>query len=195
MKIIYLTKENINKYVQRLIDIDGTYSSLESGKYSREIWSEENFMRDLPGKWENSFVVVDENIICAFAICSKSDSKTLHIHRLAVCSEYKGGIASNMLMSAIEGGVQADRITLIVSTENVSAVHYYRRHGFEIISGDELDFFIYKREIHAYHVGDDYYIDNSIYRDSHYVMCKKVGEEYEKKGDFTRRIRLSDDSS
>lgn len=62
----------------------------------------------------------------------------------------------------------------MVSAENVSAVCYYKKHGFEIVSGEELvDFLI--RNVSAYHMGNILYVDNSCCHDSHYVMCKKLG--------------------
>lgn len=178
MRSIKLTKNNIKNYMSQLIAIDGMYSSPEDGIYSREIWGSASFMLELPGKWKNSWVICKEEKVCAFSICSMTDKHTLHIHRLAVHKDYKGTGVSDLLMHTIFLGVEADRITLMVSTENVRAVRYYKKHGFEIVSGEELVDFLNLRNVSAYHIGDILYVDNSSCRDSHYVMCKKLGGKY-----------------
>lgn len=166
-----LTSEKMNTYLPQLIRLDGKYSSLSSGMYSREIWNEDNFLMDLEDKWGNSWYILYNNLIAGFAILSRKEQDTMHINRLAVDINLKNhSQLSEILMRTIEGGVQVDRITLIVSTENVKAVHYYRKNGFDIIYGDRLENILEQRKMHVNYIGENYYIDGGKYHDSHYVM-------------------------
>lgn len=166
-----LTSEKMDIYLPQLIRLDKKYSSLSSGMYSREIWNEDNFLMDLEDKWVNSWYILYNNIIVGFAILSRKEQDTMHINRLAVDINLKNhSQISEILMKTIDARVQVDRITLIVSTENVKAVRYYRKNGFDIISGNRLANIIEQRKIHVNYIGENYYIDAGKYHDSHYVM-------------------------
>lgn len=100
-----------------------------------EYWSENNFLTDLPGKWNYSLVVTDENdIIQGFAIASEK-TQSIHIHKFVVDAPFQqAGLGQSMLNRILEQA--AKPITLKVRTDNSQAISFYKKNGF-VIDGTE----------------------------------------------------------
>jgi ribosomal protein S18 acetylase RimI-like enzyme len=101
-------------------------------------WTAENFLKELPLKWELSFALWKSALI-AYCIMSKR-SGVAHIHHLIVAKPYRcQGLGARMLTEArrIAGG----RITLKIHPGNIRARKFYERHGFNLV-GDENGYLI-----------------------------------------------------
>jgi len=90
-------------------------------------WTEENFLRELPGKWNLSLSIWCQ-VPIAYCIMSLQE-KAIHIHQFMVDKDYRQlGIGSKLMVAA--KGVAAGRLTLKVSPENSRAIQFYMIHGF-----------------------------------------------------------------
>lgn len=103
-----------------------------------ERWEKGNFLVELPGKWRCSWAAVQDGRTVAFVIASrKADS--IHVHRIAVAREVRGrGIGSVLLERVAQCAEELDMpwVTLRVAADNVGAVRFYDRLGFESQDSD-----------------------------------------------------------
>lgn len=128
--------------------------------YSEEIWNEQNFLFELPGKWDYSKLALDENDkLCGFWIASISSHPIVGVytHRVAVKKEYRGcGIAKQMFLDLFSNAKQNgfNRMTLSVSILNDHAIAFYESLGFIKLSNNELMEFIEHKGLKASMIND-----------------------------------------
>jgi ribosomal protein S18 acetylase RimI-like enzyme len=118
--------------------------SLDKKAFQNLSWDENSFFFQLPGKFDNSFIVYKNKKIIAFCINSiKEDS--LYIHRIVVDSKYKNnGIGSKMIYFLLND-MSHQKITLKVNVNNIFAINFYFKHNFKIINLDH-EYYLMKRE-------------------------------------------------
>lgn len=128
--------ENMN----RLIEIDKVILD--------EPWVEDNFLMALNGKWENSFVALEDADIVGFVICSvKGDN--MHIHRFAVAREYQGRGVGTLLIEHLFINCNEHNIVYVTvksKKTNEKAQRFYERRSFKRIGTDGPNY-VYKRVI------------------------------------------------
>ena len=115
-----LTKARCIEYLNDLITVSGDVSD----------WGEEQFLSDLPGKWNLSFTIWGDGIV-AYAILSRKWSDRIHIHQFMVKAAFRSsGIGSLMIDRILEeyGGVED--ISLKVHNDNEGAIEFYKRKNF-----------------------------------------------------------------
>jgi len=96
--------------------------SLTADKADWPPWTSDQFMADLPGKWDLSFIGPH-----GVAIISTRPGQP-HLHLLAVEINHRGmGHGSAMMAEAIRRGVRS----LKVPGDAPQTVKFYRRHGFQ----------------------------------------------------------------
>lgn len=141
LKIENLDSSKIKYHITELIRIDKSIREVMGADYSLEEWGCDNFLLDIPGKWEFSFIATKNNILIGFIIVSQPDSKWLHINRVAVSSEMQhkgiGRILIKQLISNAENN-SINKITLFVNGNNINGLHFYDSLGFKPLSGFEL---------------------------------------------------------
>lgn len=102
-------------------------------------WTKEEFLLDLPLKWDLSFAVWDKGPL-GYCILSKR-SEEIHLHQIMVARSVRGnGLGTLMLGEAVSRGVS----TLKVHPENLGAIRFYQRYGFHI-AGDENGYLFMRR--------------------------------------------------
>lgn len=104
---------------------------------SYQYWTEEHFLRDLPGKWDYSYIAVlkNKNVLIGFCICSIKEGNTLHIHKFFVDRDYRGHkIGQNLLKRVISTCVsnKIKKISVNVYNNSIEAIHIYKKLGFSI---------------------------------------------------------------
>lgn len=111
----------------------GELASLDSG-LSNDYWGEENFVSDLPGKWDLSVLLLDDSDqIVGYSIASRADPCRAHLHRLVIAEDYRGrglgtGLIEELRTRAQEKGLR--RLSLKVGEENLAAKRLYSGMGF-----------------------------------------------------------------
>ncbi len=119
-----LSKSKLMDYLRRLEIIDADMLG--------EPWGQAQWLMDLPGKWELSWILLREAQPIGFLIASRKESAH-HIHRLAVAANERSQGWGGVLMSvaarrALEQG--CPNITLKVHQANPGAIAFYTRLGF-----------------------------------------------------------------
>lgn len=126
MNIITLTRQTLLENIEELVEVDRVIKIDKNWRY-------ENFLAELSGKWNNSYIALRENTIAGFIICSIKDETTLHIHRLAIRREFQNmGIGTKLVTHVINStNSKINRLTLKVKADNIMAQSFYNRLGFE----------------------------------------------------------------
>lgn len=114
-----------------------------------EYWTLDHFLRDLPMKWELSFLVICRSEIVAYAILSCKSGRNIHIHHFMVRAAYRNrGLGSWMLREvekrALRVGMKS--VSLKVHRENASARNFYLRYGFRL-TDSQTDYLVMKKEL------------------------------------------------
>ena len=137
-----LEQKRTERYLQDLCLIDK--EAFDTGA-----WSEHNFERVLPGKFELSRVAFHKRKPVGYLVASRYDRSRAHIHRLAVLFSFKRkGIGVKLCRSfendCLRQGIA--EITLESTNDRYEANSFYERVGFETISGLELKEYTKRRE-------------------------------------------------
>jgi len=131
----YLKELNLTEIVDRLLFIDEKVF----GKY--EIWSPENFSKELDGKNEFSCVVYDGVNIIGFMIAYLPDDCTLHLSRIAVLEEYRGTGIGRQLLEKLVSDASAGKLKYITLEFEFSleVKEFYEKFGFVLLTGNEIE--------------------------------------------------------
>ena len=175
IEIKTLNKQLTTKMLNTLIDIDQKILQRFGNLFSSESWDENNFLLDLPGKWELSFIALFDDRPIGFCICSLLDDDKCYIYRIAVSEEYKGrNIGKQMLFTlfkkCIERGVK--KVVLEVNKENTLALGFYNKLKFRIIEKDDLlDYLVKREKLDTSHIVSNYFAENG-YAEEKFVLEK-----------------------
>lgn len=141
MRMERLTKEIVLDSIGELVEIDKNIKTDER-------WDERHFLMDLAGKWENSFIILQDNKIAGFIICSVKNGDILHIHRFAVKKEYQGKGIGTMLLEHVfkNANNNIKCVSLKVSKNNRPLQKFYENRGFKRCSMEGNNY-IYRRRL------------------------------------------------
>jgi len=142
--ISILTKEILEKHIDQFINI--------AADIPLESWNKENYLFQLPGKWDYSLVFFDNSgeKILGFIIASDKSS-SIHIHKFAVHPDFRSQKLGLKLLKEFEKHVKQKSacriISLYVDAENEKAINFYSRNGFEFVERVEsMNFYNKKLE-------------------------------------------------
>jgi ribosomal protein S18 acetylase RimI-like enzyme len=125
-----LTKYQVLVNMERLLSLDSLIPN--------EPWGENEWLLDLPEKWEVSWVLLYDGAAIGFVVASRKGDG-LHIHRLAVeGGEHRQGFGK-LLMAAVAGRALKRRcFTLTTKTlaTNAEALAFFHRLGFSVAGQD-----------------------------------------------------------
>jgi ribosomal protein S18 acetylase RimI-like enzyme len=122
-------------------------SLIEGWKFSD--WKEDNFLYELPRKWEFSFAAYDADTLIGFCIASNKIKDVFYIHLIYVDEKARGmNLGRKMLQHAKSIALQNNisKIELRCPETNADAAGFYRHTGFietallkDDVSGDVAD--------------------------------------------------------
>lgn len=142
MIVVDLKENNIHKYIDELIRIDNQLVDMHGIKYSLERWDANNFLLNLLGKWDYSFVALGENYeVVGCIIASQDIDHSVHINRLFVDNKYVCMGVGSLLLRYLEIRVRKNRlstISLFVNINNIHGINFYVKNGFIRLEGDKL---------------------------------------------------------
>jgi ribosomal protein S18 acetylase RimI-like enzyme len=126
---------------------DEFLSLIKGWKFSE--WGKENFLYELPKKWDFSFAVFDGDNLAGFCIASNKIMDAYYIHLIFIAPSQRGkNLGKKMIEHATDISKKAgiSKIELRCPETNVEAVDFYTRVGFKEIaklkddvSGDVAD--------------------------------------------------------
>lgn len=104
-------------------------------------WTDENFLKDLPEKWELSFALWRDGDPVAYCIMTRRQG-LVHINQFMVTARERGrGLGGRMLAEALRRGAAS----LKVDPSNTGAIQFYERHGFQR-HGEENGYVVMRRD-------------------------------------------------
>jgi ribosomal protein S18 acetylase RimI-like enzyme len=127
-------------YMQDLLNLDKCAFSV--------CWNEENFLLELPKKWELSYLVISKNKAISFIIASMKE-KMYHIHRLGVAPGYQRQGIGYGLLNILTNQAANDSIhsiSLKVAKDNENAIKFYELNGLKI-AGRSNSHFLMTKEV------------------------------------------------
>ena len=141
MKLIFkqLGKEDCKNYLPLLFEV---------GKDLKwENWQKDNFLIDLPHKWQLSFICWINNEIIGYAFLSKKCVNEIYIHRFIIKDSYRKQGLGKQFIKYIESKAdnKTERLALKVNKENINAQRFYMRQGFKMIDIHDNDFLMAKK--------------------------------------------------
>lgn len=103
----------------------------EFRKISEDVsdWGFEEFIYDLPGKWDLSLCIWSVTPI-AYIVLSRKWKDRIHIHQFMVQREYRGGGVGGKLMEEVIDKHPTETFSLKVDPCNEGAIRFYGRYGF-----------------------------------------------------------------
>ena len=96
-----------------------------------EYWAAENFLCDLPEKWQLSFAAWLGKSLVGYAILSRKAPARVHLHHFMIAPAHRGhGLGTRMLREMVDRAALSDAriLTLKVNVERAEA--FYRRNEF-----------------------------------------------------------------
>jgi ribosomal protein S18 acetylase RimI-like enzyme len=135
LKIESLSLENMKKLATSLVLMTSSWQMIN--------WKSENFLSELPFKWECSFSIQYFNKLIGFCIASKKEDNSFYIHLLFVDqNERQEGFGLVMLNEAKRRAnlMNLPSMLLRCPKNNTKAKRFYLRYGFicEDVIQDEV---------------------------------------------------------
>ena len=138
-----LTKDVMCKYLPNIL------TEVRGFRYIS--WEVENYLKELPGKWNYSLAATIEQTICGFSVNSDK-SGLLYVHFFYVFKNYRKIGIGKYLLIACENICREENIRAIqlkCHKNNSNAKRFYERNGFDIIGIDEKkdNYYIMRKQI------------------------------------------------
>lgn len=136
LPIVKLNKDNMQRYLSDLLEVEQLVYQKRGHRYSTEEWGESQFLVDLPGKFDLSFGVVKGEKLIAFLICSASIPGVSHVHRVALHPKHPGDdIGTKLMLRAFldwKNMPQYHMITAIIRSDHRLSLPLAKRIGAQI---------------------------------------------------------------
>jgi ribosomal protein S18 acetylase RimI-like enzyme len=141
MKFIPLDKAFIEKNAGEFVNL------IQGWKFSS--WTKDNFLYELPRKWEFSFAAYENDKLNGFCIASNKISDTYYIHLIFISVVARGKALGTQMIEHAKGIAKkagVNKIELRCPETNAEAILFYEKAGFKLIeklkdeiSGDVAD--------------------------------------------------------
>lgn len=136
LSVIKLDKENMERYLSDLLELEHLVYLKRGHLYSTEEWEERHFLAELPGKFDLSYGVVKENKLIAFLIVSEPIPGVCHVHRVAVHPKHPGHNMGRKLMLKVyeswKSMPQYKTITAIIRSDHKLSLPFAKLLGARI---------------------------------------------------------------
>jgi ribosomal protein S18 acetylase RimI-like enzyme len=119
-----LTREDLHSHADEFVEI------LKSEPH--EYWSKENFLAELPGKYQFSVLALSKETLAGYIIASLKD-KGPYIHKFMVRDSFRSRSVGKMMLEYFERtAVEQNHwsVSLAVLEENTGAQRFYEKNGF-----------------------------------------------------------------
>ena len=115
---------------------------IERACFARPQWGADHFLRDLPGKWELSALLMEHGAVAGFVVASEVVAGSCHLHRMAVLPEMQGRGLGGAAVRALERRAAARglrMVTLELDAEHGDTEPFYRRLGYLLLQTAERE--------------------------------------------------------
>lgn len=128
-----LDKSLAKKYLPEIMKI-------ERQCFKETRWVRKNILLDLPGKWENSLIIKNNDKIAGYLVSALLRTNQMHIYRIAILPEYgRKGYGSKLLQQVINtcSSKSVKYITVEVCAR-FPVDRFYLKSGFKLLKESEL---------------------------------------------------------
>ena len=128
MEFSITSKKEILESIDLLLD--------ETKSFKFETWGKDNFLMELPCKWELSIVAKKYGKILGFSFNSRK-GQAMHIHYFYVFQTQRNNQTGLLMLQKCIGlaqGYRLSKITLKCNISNYRALKFYIKNDFEIAS-------------------------------------------------------------
>jgi ribosomal protein S18 acetylase RimI-like enzyme len=178
LNVIKLDKANMERYLPDLLEIEHLVYLKRGHRYSTEEWGENQFLIELPGKFDLSFGVIWNSKLVAFMISSSSIPGMSHVHRVAVHPKYPGDNTGTKLMLRAflewQNMPEYQTFTGIIRADHKLSVPFAKRIGAQIADKSFMTSLFERIGRTNVHIFDNYFEDEYGIR---YVLVYMQKEE------------------
>lgn len=138
VRMIVLDRDRLRAALDDVLSIERAAHAELGDRYSHEFWGEEEFLRDVAGKWELSVGASLEGRLVGFLIASLG-GEFGHFHRIAVHPDVRRRGVARRLVAEAEDGVWRSgrsRVQLCVGVGNRAALEFWARLGYRRLSAE-----------------------------------------------------------
>jgi ribosomal protein S18 acetylase RimI-like enzyme len=138
MEFFTTTKKEIDENIGLLLN--------ETQSFKFETWNKDNFLMDLPLKWELSIVAKNGNEIIGFSFNSLKEG-AMHIHYFYIFQTYRNNKIGELMLKKCLDLVRQYKlpmITLKCNISNYKALKFYLKNDFSIASLEGEFYSLYK---------------------------------------------------
>jgi ribosomal protein S18 acetylase RimI-like enzyme len=96
VKLIKLTQETCEKNLGRILQLLDYKRRLDGHSY--DYWEEEHVLRELPRKWDASYLAIDNNEVVGFMISYLKSADELRLSKIYVLEEYRNSGVGKLLL-------------------------------------------------------------------------------------------------
>ena len=124
-----ITKEYLKSHIESFLEI------LKNEPY--EYWNEENFLIDLPGKYDISYYLELDEVLASYIISSLKPNNIAYIHKFMTSESYRNKGLGRMILNIFQLNCKQKKIKeiqLTVIKSNNDAIEFYINNGFTFIS-------------------------------------------------------------
>jgi ribosomal protein S18 acetylase RimI-like enzyme len=103
---------------------------------SWENWTLPNLLADRPDKWQLSLMAMFVDDPIGYAVASRRNEHTVHLHHLIVSRDWRNKQVGQLLLDRLIGKVQkmqVPTVTLKVHQKNSRAIAFYQRNKFSTV--------------------------------------------------------------
>lgn len=112
-----------------------------------EYWKEQEFLFDMPKKWESSIAMTSNNKVIGIVISSLKNN-LFHIHKFFIHRDYRNQGYGKILLQEFEHRIvtnfNINSISLKVYQDNTKAIEFYEANGFIKFDIDNNLFVLHK---------------------------------------------------
>jgi ribosomal protein S18 acetylase RimI-like enzyme len=177
LKIRTLDKELTIKNIDALKGIDQEALQTYGCLFSSENWNEDNFLSDLPGKWELSCTALFKNQPVGFCICSLFDTDKCFVYRVVVAKEYHRRHIGTEMFNFLFNRCLAREIShvlLEVNKDSKAALNFYAKLNFQKMKREDLIQYLYKKgKRHSSSIKGDYFIEKG-YPEKKFLLVRNL---------------------
>ena len=149
IQVVKVTREYMIKNMNKFLAIEKNWVDL-----GEESWIEENFLFELPLKWELSFAAEKDDLIIGYLIGSKYTTELSRINKLVVDSQHhRCGIGKQLInqyfATCLKKGIEKSELKALI--ENIPANNFYAKNGYRhvdsIVGADGKKRFVYEKKL------------------------------------------------
>lgn len=126
IEIRRLSPEDVNTHIIEFLEI--------GSDIPEEYWTEQHFLSERPEKWQLSFAAWARDGLRGYAILSRKDQDTIHLHHFMIGHAWRSQKLGSYMIKEMESRCRAAGarlLTLKVHNRNHRAARFYEYHGFK----------------------------------------------------------------